>query len=274
MLSLQDSLRSSTHKGSLVSGWPTCLGETLLPWKSKDKKWCLYKTLYVTAPIWVLGDIIAKFYALCMTFYRRTYNSWFFFLVHEWCVSEETRLVISRLLCKMTTRRSTSKRGTKKDYLLHMRSPTKSTFKHLCKQTPLWLVVMSKMPQEPWRSRWPWEMDVEQAAPTHARHTHCASRQLGTTADRRYDVPWVWLWDACPMARVRWGTRCKGFCSKEGSTTVSNKVQGTNWNIIKCKERLWSCPEAVVRQATINLDSRLWKSLGDSLPELYCVDLA
>jgi hypothetical protein len=40
-----------------------------------------------------------------------------------------------------------------------------------------------------------------------------------------------------------------------------------------CKERLGNCPEAVIEQATINLDSRVWKSLEDSLPELYCIDL-
>ncbi len=51
------------------------LGETLLPWNSKDKKCCLYETPYVAAPIWILGDIIAKFYALCATSYRRTYKS-------------------------------------------------------------------------------------------------------------------------------------------------------------------------------------------------------
>jgi hypothetical protein len=33
---------------------------------------------------------------------------------------------------------------------------------------------------------------------------------------RRYDVPRDWLWDACHMAGVRWGSRCEGFCSKEG----------------------------------------------------------
>jgi hypothetical protein len=33
---------------------------------------------------------------------------------------------------------------------------------------------------------------------------------------RRYDVPWNWLWDACHMAGIRWGSRCEGFCSKEG----------------------------------------------------------
>ncbi len=44
--------------------------------------------------------------------------------------------------------------------------------------------------------------------------------------------------------------------------------------MIKCKERLGSRPEAVIGQATINLDSQVWKSLEDFLPELYCVDLA
>ena len=32
----------------------------------------------------------------------------------------------------------------------------------------------------------------------------------------RYDVPQDWLWDACHMAGVCWGSRCKWFCSKEG----------------------------------------------------------
>ncbi len=56
------------------------LGETLLPWKSKDKKCCLYEMPYVTAPIWVLGDVIVKFYALRATSYRCTYKSQRFFL--------------------------------------------------------------------------------------------------------------------------------------------------------------------------------------------------
>jgi hypothetical protein len=143
---------------------------------------------YIAAPIWILHDVIAKFYALCATSYRCTYKSQNF-LVHEWRVSEETRLVISRLLREISMRRSTSESGTGKDYLSrYLRSPTKSTFKRLYKQTLLRLVVMRKEPQEPWKTRRPQERDVEQSAPTHARHTHCTSRQLGTTADRRYDV--------------------------------------------------------------------------------------
>ncbi len=33
---------------------------------------------------------------------------------------------------------------------------------------------------------------------------------------QRYDVLWEWLWDACHMAGVRWGSRCEGFRSEEG----------------------------------------------------------
>jgi hypothetical protein len=66
----------------------------------------------------------------------------------------------------------------------------------------------------------------------------------------------------------------KDFVVRKVYTIKWNEVQGTIWNAIKCKERLRSCPEAVVRQATINLYSRVWKSLGDSFPKLYCIDLA
>ncbi len=60
------------------------------------------------------------------------------------------------------------------------------------------------------------ERNTEWSAPTIACHIHSAYVPLGTTVAWRYDVPWDWLWDACHMAGVHWGTRCKGFCSKEG----------------------------------------------------------
>jgi hypothetical protein len=49
----------------------------------------------------------------------------------------------------------------------------------------------------------------------------------------------------------------KDFVARKVHTIQLNEVPGTNWNVNKCKERLGSCPEAVIRQATINLDSRL-----------------
>ena len=65
----------------------------------------------------------------------------------------------------------------------------------------------------------------------------------------------------------------KDFVARKVCIVKLNKVQGPHWNANKCKEHLGGCSEAVVRQATINLDSQVWKSLGDSLPELYCIDL-
>jgi hypothetical protein len=66
----------------------------------------------------------------------------------------------------------------------------------------------------------------------------------------------------------------KDFVARKAHTIALSEAQGTHWNRNKRKERLGYCPEAVVRQAAINLDSRVWKSLEDSLPKLYCVDLA
>jgi hypothetical protein len=66
----------------------------------------------------------------------------------------------------------------------------------------------------------------------------------------------------------------KDFVARKVRTITLTKVHGTNRNTIKCKERLRSCPEAVIRQEIINLYSRVWKSLWDSFPELYCIDLA
>ena len=69
-------------------------------------------------------------------------------------------------------------------------------------------------------------------------------------------------------------TAAKDFVVRKVRTIELNEVQGTHWSANKCKERFVNYPEAVVRQATINLDSQVWKSLGDSLPKLYCIDLA
>ncbi len=122
-----------------------------------------------------------------------------------------------------------------KDYLLrYLRSPTKSTFKCLYKQTLLWRSIMSKTPQELWRSRWLQERDVEQSALTHARHIHCGtSRQLGNIANQRYDVPRDWLQEACQMTRVHWGTHCKGFCCKKGP---HYRIEQSARNSLECKQ--------------------------------------
>ena len=74
-----------------------------------------------------------KNYAWHVNTFGSTYKNQRFFLVHEWRVSVETCLIIWRLLRAFSTRRSTSKSGTRKDYLLLLRSSTTSTFKCLIK---------------------------------------------------------------------------------------------------------------------------------------------
>ncbi len=91
-----------------------------------------------------------------------------------------------------------------------------NTFKCLCKQTPLWCVVMSKKASGTLKIKMTVRKGHWGISPTNAHHTHCTSRQLGTTVDQRFDVPWDWLQDACQIARVHWGTRCKGFCCEGG----------------------------------------------------------
>jgi hypothetical protein len=49
----------------------------------------------------------------------------------------------------------------------------------------------------------------------------------------------------------------KDFVARKVCTIKLNEVQETCWNAIKCKEHLSSHPEAVVRQATIKLYSRV-----------------
>jgi hypothetical protein len=66
----------------------------------------------------------------------------------------------------------------------------------------------------------------------------------------------------------------KDLLARKARTIAMSEVQGTHWNGIKCKEHLGHCPESIVRQATMNLDLQVWKSLEDPLPQLNCIDFA
>ncbi len=65
----------------------------------------------------------------------------------------------------------------------------------------------------------------------------------------------------------------KEFIARKTRTSASGGAWGTYWNRIKCKERFGNPPGAVIRQATINPEARIWKSFEDSLPKMYCTDL-
>ncbi len=47
-----------------------------------------------------------------------------------------------------------------------------------------------------------------------ASHPWCFCA-VGDVVAQRYDILHDWLWDACHMAGVRWGSHCKGFFSEE-----------------------------------------------------------
>jgi hypothetical protein len=58
----------------------------------------------------------------------------------------------------------------------------------------------------------------------------------------------------------------KNFAVRKVSTIEWNERQGVIWNAIKCKERLRSCPAAVIRQATINLIHKFGNPFGIPFP--------
>ena len=58
----------------------------------------------------------------------------------------------------------------------------------------------------------------------------------------------------------------KDFLARKIRTIEWNKVLGTSWNAIRCKEHLRSCPAAVVRQATINLIHKVDNPFGIPVP--------
>ncbi len=151
-------------------------------------------------------------------------------------------------------RRFTSEGGTKTDYLSrYLRSPAKSTssvsISRLRSDSSSWEKSLWNPEEQDDRNK----RGVEQSAPTHACHTHCTPMQLGTTADQRYDVHRDWLWEHAKWQGYVEEPAAKDFVARKVCTIKWNKVQGTSWNAIRCKEHLQSHPAAVVRQATINL---------------------
>jgi hypothetical protein len=215
-----------------------------------------------------------KNYTLWANSFERTYKNQKIFLVHEWCISEETSLVISRLLCANSTRRSMSKSGTRKDYLLRLRSSATNTFKCLIKDSPLWRGIISTNLKKP-EVQYDHKKGMLSNQPQLMRVTPTAllgswvlkpikdMMSLGTDFETHAN------WQGCieePAAKY--------FVAKKAHTIALSKAWGTHWNRYKCKEHLGNPPEAVVRQARINFDSQVWESLEDSLSKLYCIDIA
>jgi hypothetical protein len=92
---------------------------------------------------------------------------------------------------------ATCKSSTIKGLLYAARAvPSKDYFTHLTLKNARkgrWVISPDYRASHPWR--------------------FCA---VGDVVAQRYDIPWDWLWDACHITGVRWGSRCEGFCIEEG----------------------------------------------------------
>ncbi len=167
----------------------------------------------------------------------------------------------------ISTRRSTSEDGTGNGLLIAFLEESHEEYlKRLCKQTPLWLVIRSRSLRIPKEQDDRKKRDVEQSAPTHACHTHCIPMQLGTTTNRSTtflgtDFKKRAIWQGSVEEPA-----AKDFVARKIRTIEWNKVLGTSWNAIRCKERLRSHPAAVVRQATITLTHKFRNPLGIPVP--------
>jgi hypothetical protein len=58
---------------------------------------------------------------------------------------------------------------------------------------------------------------------SHPRH-FCA---VGKVVAQRYDILHDWLWDACHMAGVRWGSHCKAFVARKARTIALSEARGS-----------------------------------------------
>jgi hypothetical protein len=127
----------------------------------------------------------------------------------------------------MSTRRSTSKGGTgNKLPIVLLEESHKEYTKRLCKQTPLWLIVRSRGLRNPQVQDDRKKRDIEQSALTHAHHTHCASSQLGTTADQSMRFLGTDF-----EKRAIWQGSVEEPATKD---FVARKVRTIDWN--KCQE--------------------------------------
>ncbi len=129
-------------------------------------------------------------------------------------------------------------------------------------------------PKEPWRTRWPQEKGCWPISPDSRASHPLHSYAVGYYSQSKYRLPRDWLQEACHMARVHWGTRCEGFLSKEDPHYWMEQSARNQLECVKV-QRLLKKSSGSCRETSNNQPySQGWKSLGDSSPGLYCIDLA
>ncbi len=174
------------------------------------------------------------------------------FLVHEWHGFARDPSQHIKTPTWISTRRSSTKGGTRNRLLIVFLSPTWVPQASLQTDSAL-TYRQEQKPQELRRTRWPQEKGLCAINPDSHASYPLHSYGFGYDNRSKYDVPWDWLCKACHMARVHWEARCEGFVARKVRTIGWNEVLRTSWNAIRCKERLRSHPAAVFWQAAINL---------------------
>jgi hypothetical protein len=131
------------------------------------------------------------------TTFQRVLNQEFFFGSWVAVFSRDPSCLKYWLLGPFFYKEATCKSSTIKGQLYAAKAaPSKDYFTHLTltnARKGRWVISPD------YRASYPW--------------CFCA---VGDVVAQRYDALRDWLWDACHMAGVRWGSHCKGFCSKEG----------------------------------------------------------
>ncbi len=242
--------------------------ETLLPWKSKEMKCCLYEMPYVAAPIRVLGDIImnstpyARLPTDAPTRARTLFSdSWVMrFIRDPSCHIKTPTWNFYKEIYKW-------RGGPETDYLLRfLRSPAKSTSS----------VSASRLRSD--------SLSWERASGSQRNKLTARKGMLSNQSWLTCITPTAFLvsWVLQPIEGVTsLGTdfekhaiwqgsveepAAKEFVARKVRTIKWSKVQRTIWNAIKCKERLRSHPAAVVRQAPFNLIHEFGNPFGIPFP--------
>ncbi len=139
------------------------------------------------------------------------------------------------LLCPFFFKETTCKSSTVKGLLYTAKAvSSKDYFMHLTLKNVKkgrWVISPNYCASHPWH--------------------YCAVEDV---VAQRYDVLWDWLWDACHMAGYVEDPAAKDFVARKARTITLSKAQG-------------SCHKTSNNPPYL----RVWKSLGDSIPELYCV---
>ncbi len=232
---------------------------------------------YVAAPIWVLGDVKAKFYVRPTRNFLRTHlqEPDFFWFTSDAFLKRHVlsfwdsyvKFLQGDLRAKVVPERTTYRiiwgvpqRVPSSVSASRLRSGSSSWEKNLRNLEELEDRKKGTLSNQPWLTR---------VTPTAL----LGSWVLHDSRSKVWSPSGLTL-----RSKTKWqGSNeepgAKDFVARKVCTIKLNEVQRTYSNTIKCKERLRRHPDAVVRQATINLYSRVWKFIGDYFPKLYCVDL-